>query len=398
MNNLRLYRWQALDQAGQLHHGELLADSRQAAYQQLFIQRLQPLKIRPRRRPAAGSQRQQLIAIMRQLATLLQAGLPLIGSLQLLAEEQHEPFWRCILQNMARQLEQGESFSSTIAHYQPPFPTLCSPLVAVGELTGQLEQCCWRLAQQQEQRERLHRKVSKALRYPLFICLLAAAICLLMLLFVLPEFAKIYRSFDAALPWFTRRLLALADGLAATGAYLLTGAVLAAGLYRRRLRHSPRWRRRQEWLLLHLPLVGQLVRGNCLSQIFYTLTVMQQSGLPLLQSLEVSAQALNSPAYRRLLDHIRQEVAQGTPFHAAVGQNALFPPLCQQLIRIGEESGTLDTLLGRLAEWHEQQTHELADGLTQTLEPTLMVVVGVIVGALLIAMYLPIFQLGNVLA
>lgn len=396
MNSARLYLWQALDQAGQLQRGECLAQTQQEVYQQLFSQRLQPLSVVTARRWRAPDP-QQPIALTRQLATLLQAGLPLIDSLHLLAEEQRDPHWRYILRDITERLMQGESFASASAQHQPPLPPLFAPLLALGELTGQLEQCCWRLAQLQEQRAELQQKVSSALRYPLFICALAGLICLLMLLLVLPEFAAIYRSFDAPLPWLTQRLLTLSAVLATYGPLLLLCLGLSVLLYRRQLRRHPGWRSYQERYLLLLPLFGPLLRGNCLSQLFYTLAMTQRSGLPLLQGLEACAQATQSHAYRQALLRIYQLVAQGTPLHIAIGQSPLFPPLCQQLIRVGEASGTLDTLLEQLAQWHQRQTLTLATELAQQLEPALMIVVGVIVGGLLIAMYLPIFQLGSVL-
>jgi protein transport protein HofC len=174
----------------------------------------------------------------------------------------------------------------------------------------------------------------------------------------------------------------------------MAGAVFS---YFRWLHPKPQWRKREQAALLRLPLIAQLIKGGSLSQIFRILAMTQQAGLTLVEGLNAAALSVDSLFYRQAIETVRQQIAQGHTFYSALGQQALFPPLCQQLVRVGEESGSLDTLLGKLALWHEQQTFELADTLAQTLEPILMLVVGGIVGALVIAMYLPIFQLGNVL-
>jgi protein transport protein HofC len=167
--------------------------------------------------------------------------------------------------------------------------------------------------------------------------------------------------------------------------------------YFHRLHPQPRWRRREQAALLHLPLIAPLIKGGCLSQIFRILAMTQQAGLTLIEGLNAAALSIDNLFYRQAIEKVQQQIAQGHTFHSALKQQTLFPSLCQQLVRVGEESGSLDTLLGKLALWHEQQTFERADTLAQTLEPILMLVVGGIVGTLVIAMYLPIFQLGNVL-
>lgn len=399
MEKQRLFLWQAIDRHGELCQGETLQISKQHVCQQLIDQGLQPYRI------ASGKwifthhwRGEPLIQFTRQLATLLQAGLPLIHGLQLLAREHPSPAWRCLLRGVAEQVAQGHAFSAALAHYPHVFPVLYAKLIAIGELTGNLDGCCVKLAQQQEQQQKLHKKVAKALRYPLFICAVAMLVSTLMLTMVLPEFAKVYQSFNAPLPSFTQWLLNLSTLLIHAGPYLAISAALLILFYLRKLHPLPHWRQREQRALLRLPLVSRLVSGGCLSQIFHILHMTQLAGLTLVEGLEAAAVSVSNLFFRQALSAIQQQLAQGSTFHHALAQQALFPPLCQQLVRVGEESGSLDTLLGKLAQWHEQQTHELADTLAQTLEPMLMLVVGAIVGALVIAMYLPIFQMGNILS
>jgi protein transport protein HofC len=359
---------------------------------------MQPCRIGHGKRVTPGQWRgEPLIHFTRQLATLLQAGLPLVDALQLLAAEHPSAAWRCLLRQLADQVREGQPLSETLTEQPGIFPLIYRQLIAIGELTGNLDRCCLQLAQQQEAQLLLRRKVTKALRYPLFICAVALMVSMLMLVMVLPEFAKVYQSFDAPLPWFTQGLLKLSALLIAVGPYLalLLGASLFG--YCRWLHPRPPWRRREQVLLLRLPLIARLVSGGALSQTFRILTMTQRAGLTLVEGLSAAALAADHLLYRQALEQVRRQIAEGEAFHHAMGLQPLFPPLCRQLVRVGEESGSLDALLDKLAQWYERQTHELADTLAQTLEPLLMLVVGGIVGTLVIAMYLPIFQLGSVL-
>ncbi|CAI0985380.1 protein transport protein HofC [Serratia ficaria] len=398
MKARRLFLWQAIDAQGVVRHGELMSSAKSRVSRQLIEQGLQPCRIKYRGRIAPGQWRgEPLIHFTRQLATLLQAGLPLVNALQLLAAEHPAAAWRCLLRLLSERVRQGHPFSEAIAEQQAVFPLIYRQLIAIGELTGNLDRCCLQLAQQQESQRKLRNKVLKALRYPLFICAVALLVSVLMLVLVLPEFAGVYQSFDAPLPWFTQGLLHLSALLIAAGPYLalLLGTVIFG--YRRWLHPRPRWRRREQAAQLRLPLIARLIEGSALSQIFRILAMTQQAGLTLVDGLNAAAMAVDNLFYRQALEHVQRQIAQGETFHHALSQQPLFPALCRQLVRVGEESGSLDSLLDKLAQWHERQTLELADTLAQTLEPLLMLVVGGIVGALVIAMYLPIFQLGNVL-
>lgn len=398
MKKCRLYLWQAIDPQGGIRQGELMVADKNQAYQQLLEQGLQPYQISAGKRITPRLWRgEPMIQFTRQLATLLQAGLPLVNSLQLLAKEHQSAAWRCLLLDISHKVALGQPFSEVISEQQRVFPLIYRQLIAIGELTGNLDRCCLQLAQQQEAQQKLQKKVAKALRYPLFICAVAILVSILMLVMVLPEFAKVYQSFNAPLPWFTQGLLNLSALLIGAGPYLLVSLAGLVGGYLRWLHPLPDWQRREQAALLRIPLIASLIKGSCLSQIFRILTMTQQAGLTLVEGLDAATLSVGNLFYRQALETIQQQLAQGHPFYSALAQQTLFPALCQQLVRVGEESGTLDILLEKLAHWHEQQTHELADTLAQTLEPMLMMVVGGIVGALVIAMYLPIFQLGNVL-
>ncbi len=393
-----LYHWQAVDALGKLQTGELLGGNESSVHQQLFSQSLQPVAVKKQcRLRAAYWKSADRIALIRQLATLLQAGLPLVNSLMLLAVEHSKAPWRCILQDIARGVKEGKPLSDMLTTFSDVFPQIYRNIISIGEITGQLDRCCLQLATQQEQQAALRVKVKKALRYPLIVISIAIIVTVLMLTMVLPEFAKIYGSFDATLPWFTEMLMMASKVLVSYGP-IFTGFLAAlCVIYIKAYHPQQRWRWREQSILLHVPLLRELVADSCLSQIFQTLAMTQQAGMTLLTGLDAAAAASTNLLFQHAVTGIREQLALGIPLHTAIGQSPLFPSLCQQLIRIGEESGSLDDILLKLAHWHNQQANELADTMSQSIEPILMVVMGVLVGGLVIAMYLPIFQLGSVM-
>ena len=396
MANLYHFRWQALDTMGVLQEGESLNASQDALLNQLSDRGMLPVNWqRGKCWRSRDWKWQQKIDLVRQLATLLKAGLPLAESLILLAEGHPHAGWRVLLKGLQRRVIGGEPFSQALQEWPQIFPPLFPALMQVGELTGQLDECCRQLAQQQSKQQYLRQKVVKALRYPLFILLVALAVSAGMLLFVLPEFVSVYASFDAPLPAFTAAVMSLSELLQKAALPLsLVGAVLLM-IVQQTYRRSVPWQKRVHQWLLRMPLLSSLWRGGQLSQIYAILQLTQQSGLTLLQSLQAVEVTLVSRLWRDAIVQLQQHIAAGAPLHQALQQHLLFTPLCAQLIRVGEEAGALDVMLARLAEWHEAQTLARADALAASLEPMMMVVIGGIVGTLVIAMYLPVFGLGD---
>lgn len=393
-----LYRWQAIDAQGQLQTGEQLASASAEVHHQLFALSLQPILVKKQiRLRAAYWRNSDLIALIRQLATLLQAGLPLVNSLMLLAGEHSKAPWRCMLKDIACGVKEGKPLSTMLTTFPDVFPPIYRQVISIGELTGQLDRCCLQLAAQQEQQDELRKKVKKALRYPLIVSSIAIIVTVIMLTMVLPEFTKIYASFDATLPWFTELLMIASKALISYGpAFALLNIALAIA-YIRIYHPQPIWRWREQSMLLRIPLVRQLVTDSCLGQIFQTLAMTQQAGMTLLTGLDAAATSSTNLLFQRAVMGIKEQLALGIPLHTAIGHSPLFPSLCQQLVRIGEESGSLDDILLKLAHWHNQNANQLAETMSQSIEPILMVVMGIVVGGLVIAMYLPIFQLGSVM-
>ncbi|QZN95069.1 protein transport protein HofC [Symbiopectobacterium purcellii] len=395
----KLYSWLALTSDGELQRGESIGNARQHIYLGLAQRGYQPLRVRYRQTLTQRYWKAVArIALFKQVAALLQAGLPLLNALRLLAEQHERPGWRCLINALADDIAEGDSFSDVLRRYPQVFPGLYPTLVAVGEMTGKLDVCCQQLAMQQEQQLQLQKRVKQALRYPGFVLGVSITVSIIMLIAVLPEFASLYASFETPLPPLTQHVLALAERVTHHALLLFTlpvSIVLGYPVCRAR---SMALRRQEERVLLKIPLLGALLRGEALSYLFTLLALTQRAGLTLPAGLTAAA-TLPYFAYQEALSSILRNIEQGNSLQQSMTPySTLFPAPCAQLIRVGEETGALDNMFDQLAQWHQQQTAQRTETLTHTLEPLLIVLIGGIIGTLLIAMYLPIFQFGNVMA
>ncbi|EOJ6002265.1 protein transport protein HofC [Cronobacter sakazakii] len=396
MDNL-LWRWRGVNKEGASCEGMVWASDKINASLQLMDDEVQPFMLkRASINPRHWGSEHKILAI-RQLAALLQAGVSLTQGLMMLASQHPIAQWRALLGELAKQLGRGVAFSETLRQWPAVFPPLYILLMRTGEMTGKLDVCCQQLAQQQEDQQKLRKQVIKALRYPVFIFTVALLLTLGMTCFVLPQFTAIYRSFNTPLPLVTRAVIVLSEALIQHAALWLSVLVITPVVIIR-LRRRPQWQLREAAWLLKMPLFGALIRGQQLSQIYTVLSLMQRAGIPLLQSLGSVEETLASPLWQQAVGRVKASIAGGLPFWKALEQESVFTALCIQLVRTGEETGSLDLMLEKLAEWHLGQTSERAQTLAATLEPLMMMVIGLIVGTLVVAMYLPIFRLGDAMS
>lgn len=392
----QLWRWRGMTPEGVPRAGITWADSRAGALITLQDDGVVPLALRRCRVKKALWQGQHGEALVRQLATLLQAGLTLSEGLSLLAGQHPHPQWQALLARLSGELARGRAFSDALREWPEAFGPLYLTLIEAGEITGSLDVCCLHLARQQEDARLLTQKVKKALRYPMIILALALLVTLGMSGFVLPEFAAIYRTFNAPLPALTRGVMVFSDGVQQGWPWLAALAALAL-LLRPLLRQNRRWQMLWPQIALALPVISGLIRGQRLSQIYTVLALTQRAGIPFLQGLESVARTLTCPWWRQIIGEIAGSINRGSTLWQALEASPVFTPLCRQLIRTGETSGALDNMLENLADYHTQQTHQQADNLASLLEPVMLLVTGVIIGTLVVAMYLPIFNLGDAL-
>ncbi|MDU7343103.1 protein transport protein HofC [Enterobacter sp.] len=386
------WRWRALTKDGEPRSGTLWATDRNAAFTRLMRNDLHPLTLtrcaqRHRWRPHHCDE------MFHQLASLLQAGLTLSHSLQMLAEQHPSKPWQALLQSIADELSEGCPFSESLKKWPAVFSPLHVSMVKTGELTGKLEVCCRQLAQQQKAQQQLSAKVKKALRYPAIVLTLAVLVVLAMVTLVLPEFAAIYKTFNTPLPVLTQMVMGMAAFMQsyALALFVLLLAPLAVAWA---LRQNPRW----QCILLHTPVMGALAKGQKLGHVFTVLSLTQQAGIPFLQGLESAEEAVESQYWQGILRGVREDIEKGLPVWSSFQRAAIFTPLCVQLLRTGEMSGALDIMLANLARHHTEQTFQRAENLAALLEPVLLIVTGVIIGTLVVAMYLPIFHLGDAMS
>ncbi|MBJ3558191.1 protein transport protein HofC [Salmonella enterica subsp. enterica serovar Derby] len=397
MSAKQLWRWQGINNEGELSEGVLWADTRLLLIQALEQRHITPLRIKRIRVKNSHWSRERSAETIHQLATLLKAGLTLSTGLALLAEQHPSSQWQALLRTLAYDMEQGISLSTSLAKWQHVFPPLYQAMIRTGELTGKLDDCCFELARQQKNQQQLADKVKKALRYPIIIITMAIMVVFAMLQFVLPEFAAIYQTFNTPLPALTRGMIAIADYSSQWG-WLAVALTMVSVMTYHVIKQKPYWLILSQKLLLRLPVTGSLVRGQKLTQIFTVLALTQNAGIPFLQGLESVTETLASPFWSQRLAQVHHDISAGKPVWLALKNCGEFSPLCIQLVRTGEASGSLDAMLRNLANHHGEKTLSQAENLAALLEPALLVITGLIIGTLVVAMYLPIFHLGDAMS
>lgn len=386
----RIYFWYDIN----FHQNKIIATSKQDVKRQLLLQGQIAIKIRAGNIITKKSfNPSDLLIITKQLATMLKAGLSIVDSLRLLLDDQPKPQWQYLLSDISQQIAKGESLSSVLKQYHSVFPALYCEIIAIGELTGQLDHSFEQLTAHLEKSLQLQRQIRKAMRYPLFLLSVSVVVIIVMMFIVLPKFADIYQSFDAQLPYFTQLVIDIANKVQQNGILILLVPSLGYFLFQRffKVRYQLTIDRQK----LALPLLGQVIQSQCLMQIFHTLAITQQAGIPLLTGLSASANTTGNSYYRDIINKIINGIEQGNAFSQML--SSYFPKLCVQLVHAGEESGSLDVMLNNLFLYYQQQNQTLTDNLVKAFEPILMLFLALIIGGLVISMYLPVFQMGDVI-
>lgn len=392
-----LYAWQGRDRAGKPVQGELYAAGEHHAQSALRREGLQAVTLQRRRRATGRAIRPRDIALFfRQLATMLQAGIALLQAFDILARSNANPRLARLLTGLRLDVESGTALSAALRKHPLQFDRLACNLVEAGETAGKQQEMLDRLATWMEQREALKSRLRAALMYPAAVLVLAAAVLTLVMVFVIPSFAEVFRSFGSTLPAPTLAVMAVSAFLVAHGGLLLAGLVGAALLALRAWRRSERLQQGTDRLLLRLPLVGSLVRQACVARWTRTLATLFAAGVPLLEALEPVGGATGNAAFVDGTRRIRQDIATGASLASAMTASGLFPPMVLQMTAIGEASGALDHLLDKAADFHEAEVNDRLAGLSSLMEPAIIAFLGVLIGAIVVAMYLPIFQIGQV--
>jgi len=394
------FTYEGTDRRGQKVKGEVNGKNMALAKAQLRKQGINASKVYKKRGDLLGGARKKKISPMdvaiftRQLATMMKAGVPLVQSFEIVADGLDNPSMKEVVLGIKTEVEGGNSFATALRKYPLLFDDLFCSLVYSGEQAGALETMLDRVAQYKEKSELLKMKIKKAMKYPATVMVVAAIVTAILLIKVVPVFQKLFEGFGAELPAFTQFVINLSEGMQKNW-FLFVVVVIGfiAGVTETKKR-SEAFRNWLDRLMLKLPIVGDLTYKSTVARFARTLATTFAAGVPLIDALVSCAGASGNVVYRDAIMRIRDDVATGQQLGFAMRQTGIFPSMALQMVSIGEESGALDDMLDKVATHFEQEVDNAVDGLTAMMEPLIMAVLGVLIGGLIIAMYLPIFQLG----
>ncbi|MBO2585091.1 type II secretion system F family protein [Shewanella algae] len=396
---IHTFTWKGHNRDGKLSSGELRGTSITEIKTLLKSQGINPKTIRKKSASMFGDKKikpMDIAVITRQIATMLAAGVPLVTTIELIARGHEKNKVRTLLGTVLADIQAGIPLSDALRPHRVYFDDLYVDLVAAGEHSGSLDAVFDRIATYKEKSEALKSKIKKAMLYPAAVVIVAMAVTALLLVVVVPQFEEIFRGFGAELPAFTQLIVSLSRGLQSTWYLFLAGIVISVWLFVRAHRNSENFRNRIDEIVLKIPAIGEILHKGAMARFARTLATTFAAGVPLIDGLESAAGASGNYVYRKALLNVRTEVMAGMQMNVAMRTTKLFPDMLIQMVMIGEESGSLDNMLNKIANIYEMQVDDAVDGLSSLIEPIMMVVIGTIVGGLIVGMYLPIFNLGKV--
>lgn len=339
-----------------------------------------------------GVKPRDLIVLSRQLATLIESGITILSGLQMLREEVGNKALSKALQAVIKDVQEGESLSDALKNHPQVFPPIYSRMIEIGERMGNMEAILGQLATYMEKRESLTRKLRGAMAYPAFILLLAIAVVFLMINFTLPGIMGLFSEFEADLPITTRILITITNFTTTHQSSILAVAVSTVALVSLYVR-TPIGRRQRDLLLLKIPVIGSINIQSSISQLCHTMSILLRAGLPMSEIMDMIVQTMGNVILRGALERVRTEMLQGDGLFRPISQEQVFPSLLAQMVRVGEETGALDSNLETLALFYEEEADRKISALTGMLEPALMLFVGGLVGFLAVSVIMPMYSL-----
>ncbi|MDB4032497.1 type II secretion system F family protein [Porticoccaceae bacterium] len=394
------FTYKGKNRKGEKVDGELRSNNLAGAKSQLRKQGVISTSIRKKSKPMFSRDKKVVpadIAIFtRQLATMMKAGVPLVQSFEIVADGSDKPKMRDLIFVIRDDVSAGGGFAAALRKHPRQFDDLFCSLVESGETAGALETMLDRVATYKEKTEQLKAKIKKALTYPIAVLVVALVVTAILLIKVVPIFAETFAGFGADLPAFTLFVLGLSETMQESWLFLLFFIGVALIAFREARFRSEKFAYAVDGVMLKIPIIGLIVYNSIIARFARTLSTTFSAGVPIVDALESVAGAAGNRLYAEAIMKIRDEVMTGIQLQQAIKNRNMFPTLLQQMTAIGEESGALDEMLEKAATHYEEAVDNSVDNLTSLLEPLIMSVLGVLVGGLLIAMYLPIFQLGNV--
>jgi type IV pilus assembly protein PilC len=397
-----IFLWQGRDKRGTKLKGQQVATTPNLVRAELRRQGINPISVKKKPKPLFGGAGSRISAkdiavFSRQLATMLKSGVPLVMALQIIAGGVKNPRMRTVVDKIRAEIEGGSSLHEALEEYPVQFDALYTNLVKAGESAGVLDTILDNIATHKERIESIKGKIKKALYYPAAVIAVAIIVSAILLIYVIPQFEAIFVSFGADLPAFTAMVVDASHFMQQSGIYLLLGLVAAiVGIIMVKKR-STRFAHFIDRMSLKIPIVGHILEQAAIARFCRTLAVTFAAGVPLVDALRIVSGATGNRIYDQAADRIREDIAVGHQLQLAMQQVGVFPTMVIQMAAIGEESGSLDEMLVKVAEAYEEEVNNAVDALSSLLEPLIIVFVGVVVGAMVIAMYLPIFKMAAVM-
>jgi len=393
----KTFSWTAHDAQGRKTQGKIQADTAALAQAQLRRQGWQGLHLqRLWWDPTPRVRTRDVAQMTRQLSALLKAGVPLLQALHMLSRSLPSEALTDVVQAVHDDVASGQSLHSALARHPQQFSGLYTSMVQAGESAGILDTLMERLANTLEKNEALRSQVRSALTYPLAVMVISAAVLVMILVFVVPVFQDVFKSFGAELPWPTQVVVALSHGLSTSGPWAVLAVCLGVWLWPQSAKGETKLKLWLNQRLLKAPVLGRLIQSAVVARWTQTLSALLAAGVPLAEALGPVAQACDHAVFARITVQLQRQVAQGSSLSEAMGRTGRFPPMIVQLCNTAEETGSMDTLLARAGSLMETELDDRIHALSSLLEPLIIVVLGGLIGGILVAMYLPIFRLGQV--
>ncbi len=396
------FLWEGKTRDGQVRKGTLVADNDAAVMNQLRAQNILPTRVRAKPKDILamipflkrGVAAKDIVVFTRQFATMIDAGLPLVQCLEILGTQCDNKMFKKIILDTKGDVESGATFSDALRKHPAAFDRLYVNLVAAGEVGGILDTILNRLAAYMEKAEALKRKVKGAMIYPISVVVIAVGVVVLMLLKVIPVFEKMFADFGGSLPGPTQLVITMSHGVQA---YFIHGIVLAflVAVAFRWVYSRDKGRLFFDTLFLKIPVIGPVLRKVAVARFSRTLGTMLSSGVPILEALEIVARTAGNVVVERAILATKASIAEGKTIAEPLAKSKVFPGMVVQMVSVGEQTGSMDAMLGKIADFYDDEVDAAVSAMTAMLEPALMVVLGGTIGTLLIAMYLPIFKIAE---
>ena len=393
--------WRGKDKAGKKTQGEMQGASAATVKAELRKQGILVSKV-SKKGPSLGLggggkvKPMDIALFTRQMATMMKAGVPLLQAFDITAGGIEKESMRVLVGKIKNEVASGSTFADSLKQHPDYFDDLYCNLVASGEQSGALETLLDRIATYKEKTEALKAKIKKAMNYPIAVVCIALIVTVILLVKVVPQFEEVFQGFGAELPAFTQVVINISETVQSYWHFVL-GALVAGGfLISRTLKSSKTARDALDRLMLKLPIIGEILDKSAVARFGRTLSTTFAAGVPLVDALDSVAGAAGNVVYANAAKKIKDDVSTGQQLQFAMKSTGIFPPMAIQMVSIGEESGSLDEMLDKVATFYEEEVDNMVDGMTSLMEPIIMSVLGVLVGGLIVAMYLPIFQLGSV--